>query len=837
MNQNNADHRSVASSADDDEDEADSSYHDSDEEDYSTSSRSSVSYESGDEESSCDDESSSASNSSDESSSNHRSRNSGDSTSTTNDVRRNSSPSSLIIAATDSSIAVVAPSSSSTGVATTATTATTNRTFHRGVLPISISTNGHDGIGPINKNNVLTHRRRRREKLSSLEANDDDDDVLSRPQCRQDEDEQQHGGTIQDHDDDDSDHYDNHHHHHRRRHRKTSSQRTHRKHSNKQQWHGMTQFCINYICCQTQKRSTRILIAAFFVWLMAQFYYFYYYDLKDYYYLDLKNSKGLYDEFFGPTGGGKGQNDHSRSSSGGGYIEDEYFYDYSNVYKRKSLEEIARLRKERVKEARKVLGSAAIGDDDDEEEEEEVVFDNEGYIKDSGGRRREQINNNSRGGRRKKKKNKKSRDSEGSSKVERLKPGCSPLEWHSYHFPNCNEIHEIDLRAAVRHPRESFVRQRIIATTTSDGTNATDASAPPFPWGFVSNGLWRDVFSCDPREEVTSSIEAPISPMPPAVLKVMKREHEYDQRNFQRHRRDALVMERLSSSHHLVAIYGYCANTVLTQAISHTLDDVIYARENERKKIWNPRNGYQVKPPLESWMGKDDNGELLATRETELGRIRLALGVFRGLMDLHEGDGTTDMEWLPVIHADLQAKQYLVDSDTGKVYLNDFNRCRFIAKKDSPIPAANNVTLATNVGTHIQSCPVYIPTAPGYARSPEEYNNAPLTEKLDIYSAGNILYGIITGKKPWNGERGKHIKDDIQTGKRPEVDAAIRDAEGTVDAELVRLLDRVYEADPDERASAKEVVVALEQLLEKVLARYETGDRESIGSSNVAENE
>jgi len=541
---------------------------------------------------------------------------------------------------------------------------------------------------------------------------------------------------------------------------------------------------------------------------MAQFYYFYYYDLKDYLAM---NSKGLYDEFFGPT---RGERDR------GGYIEDEYFYDYSNKYKKKTPQEMARLRRERIKEAREALGSAAVGD----MEEDDDGFDKEGYLKDSGGKKQNNSNNRRSRGR------KKSRDSEGSSKVERLKPGCSPLEWHSYHFPNCNEIHEIDVRAAVRHPRESFIRQTIV---TSDEANTTATES--FPWGFVSNGLWRDVFSCDPRGEVTSSIESPISPMPPAVLKIMKREHEYDQRNFQRHRRDALVMERLSSSHHLVAIYGYCANTVLTQAISHTLDDVIYARENERKKKWNPRNGYQAKPPLESWMGKDENGELLATRETELGRIHLALGVFRGLMDLHEGDGTSETEWLPVIHADLQAKQYLVDSDTGKVYLNDFNRCRFIAKKDSQSSAASNVTLATNDAvdaTPIQSCPVYIPTAPGYSRSPEEYNNAPLTEKLDVYSAGNILYGIITGKKPWNGERGKHIKQDIQTGKRPEIDAAIRDAEGTVDAELVRLLDRVYEADPDERASAKEVVVALEQLLEKVLARNET-----IKSSNAVEDE
>ena len=297
----------------------------------------------------------------------------------------------------------------------------------------------------------------------------------------------------------------------------------------------------------------------------------------------------------------------------------------------------------------------------------------------------------------------------------------------------------------------------------------------------------------------------------------MKSEHKYDTRNFHRHRRDALVMERLSSSHHLVPIYGYCAQTVLTGAISHTLDDVIYAREHEKVKKWSPNDGYQNKPPLESWMGTDEDGELLATRETEVGRIMLALGVFRGLVDLHEGDvGTSNMEWLPIVHADLQSKQYLVDAQTGHIYLNDFNRCRFITKKDQPTNSEGN-----NSSSTLESCPIYIPTAPGAARSPEEYSMEPLSEKLDVYSAGNILYGIITGDRPWNNERGKHIKADIQKGERPGVDDVIRNAKGTVDAELTRLLDRAYEQDQTKRASAREIVDELEKLLESELKKKE----------------
>ncbi|KAL3807969.1 hypothetical protein ACHAXA_010771 [Cyclostephanos tholiformis] len=442
------------------------------------------------------------------------------------------------------------------------------------------------------------------------------------------------------------------------------------------------------------------------------------------------------------------------------------------------------LREQRTREAIEALGTAA-GD-----------YSPDDLRRDSGGKR---VRSKER------KRGSRSRSSGGGyGGVERLREGCSELDWHGYHFPNCNEIHEIDLRGAVR--RDSYVDEDAI-------------SRNDLPWGFVGNGLWRDVFSCDPRGEADDASSSRTPHRPPAVLKVMKSEHPYDHRNFERHRRDALVMERLSSSHHLVSIYGYCANTVLTEAISHTLDDVIYARENEEVKRWSPRSGYVTKPPLESWMGKDEHGTPLATRETELGRIRLALGVFRGLVDLHEGVGASgdNIEWLPIVHADLQAKQYLVDSLTGKIYLNDFNRCRFLTKLNSTVSDGNDAGGPRS--RTLESCPLYIPTAPGSARAPEEYDMAPLSEKIDVYSAGNILYGIITGLRPWSDERGKHIRAAIQMGERPLVNDTIRNAVGTVDAELTRLLDRVYEHDPNKRASAREIVGELESLLTTELRR------------------
>ncbi|KAL7465378.1 hypothetical protein ACHAXS_005698 [Conticribra weissflogii] len=562
-------------------------------------------------------------------------------------------------------------------------------------------------------------------------------------------------------------------------------------------------FVTRHICCNKSRRSTQILMFAFALWLVAQCYYYYWWYAKEQRGGKVGNLH-RHHQYHPPP---KGQEEEFDKRIGPNGIYYERRFQSSIPYDREAI------RKQRVEEARQALGSAAANtfEDDDVGESEEGSVEGEAeYFRsnriDRGGKPNKVDIINQR---KQKIQRKKSKDASGATGVERIKKGCSALDWHSYHFPNCNEIHEIDLRGVVR--------RRKLRRSSAGGDEGPR-------WGFIGAGLWRDVFSCDPRDEtsfISNNNTDQSHIQPPAVLKMMKSEHPYDQRNFQRHRRDALVMERLRTSHHVVQIYGYCANTVLTQAISHTLDDVIYARENEEIKTWSPRGGLHTSPPLESWMGRDENGELLATRETEIGRIRLALGVFRGLKDLHEGLD------LPIVHADLQAKQYLVDSTTGRVYLNDFNRCRFLTKKDHPFHHAsiNNMTTAAKNSTfesELESCPLHIPTAPGASRSPEEYNMDPLNEKIDIYSAGNILYGIITGLHPWNQERGKQVKSAIQNGKRPEVDESIRNGErGFVDKELVRLLDWVYEGNVNKRASASEIVEELERLLDMQLKTVE----------------
>jgi hypothetical protein len=335
--------------------------------------------------------------------------------------------------------------------------------------------------------------------------------------------------------------------------------------------------------------------------------------------------------------------------------------------------------------------------------------------------------------------------------VEGLPPGCIPADWHTQSFPNCNDLHEINLRLMAPSRRRRFYG--II-----DDFNETSYVERP---RYISSGMWRDVWSVTPRW-VPGSYRSNER----AVLKMMKPEHDVNSRNMDRHRRDAMVMERLTSSPNVVSIYGHCGNTVVTEIGAQTLDSVLLS-------------------------GSGHATHNAVSRSTPLGRLLLARDAANGVAALHEVAGG------PVIHADITAKQFLVDFE-GRIKLNDFNRCRLMPH--------NNVTN--------EKCRIRIPSAPGLERSPEEYLLKEVDEKLDVYSLGNVLYSILTGTKPWRDEGSNAVKIKVRNGKKPHIDEAFR-KDGTSDAAFAVLVNLAYELDPALRISAAALVDELDIVIEK----------------------
>jgi serine/threonine protein kinase len=125
----------------------------------------------------------------------------------------------------------------------------------------------------------------------------------------------------------------------------------------------------------------------------------------------------------------------------------------------------------------------------------------------------------------------------------------------------------------------------------------------------------------------------------------MRYEHEYEERNYDRHRRDAVAAERLAGSPYVMDIYGFCGNSGIFEfADGGSLYDSIWYSDDDNK--WGPSE-----------------------------RLIVAYQVITGLADFHNWD----KEGVPAIaHTDITPSQFVYVGETGMYKLNDFNRCRFI---------------------------------------------------------------------------------------------------------------------------------------------------------------
>ena len=181
---------------------------------------------------------------------------------------------------------------------------------------------------------------------------------------------------------------------------------------------------------------------------------------------------------------------------------------------------------------------------------------------------------------------------------------CEPMQWwQETLFPVCNSIHEIDRRgdfamASFRH---------------------------------IATGGYNDVFT------FLDSMQRRY------VMKTLKGPEltDFTDRNFDRARRDALIMERLTRSPYIMNIYGFCGFTLLGD----------YAPEKSMDHyLWRPR-------------------ELLPLPE----QLQLACQAARALADAHDIDGDGRAA---ITHGDFASKQYI--RVNGVYRLNDFNRGRFL---------------------------------------------------------------------------------------------------------------------------------------------------------------
>ncbi|KAL7454188.1 hypothetical protein ACHAWC_009354 [Mediolabrus comicus] len=307
--------------------------------------------------------------------------------------------------------------------------------------------------------------------------------------------------------------------------------------------------------------------------------------------------------------------------------------------------------------------------------------------------------------------------------------------WQESSFLSCNQIHEMGLL------------DRVVMDE----------------FRYVASGGWNEVF------HVTSTLGLD----PALALKILspKRGNPdglvdmYKTRNFERVRQDALILERLSSSKHIMDIYAYC--------------------------------GIVIVGPFADGGTLEEKGLSSLKRKSSPERLKLMLDAAQGLAAIHEyGDIPS------IVHGDLTEKQYMFVREENylsgfRLVLADFNQAILIKR---------NSTAPDTACTFHRIDPDY-----GVFRSPEEYSHIPQTEKTDVWALGSIIYHILTGKKVWRAQyKKKDAEKAMIRGELPLIDDSIRNSNDLVDQTLLNAFKMCYVYDPRKRPSAKDIARYLE---------------------------
>lgn len=179
-------------------------------------------------------------------------------------------------------------------------------------------------------------------------------------------------------------------------------------------------------------------------------------------------------------------------------------------------------------------------------------------------------------------------------------PECVPMhKWQTQSFPTCNLIHETDLGQFFYHDNYNGNHNN----KQEDGLVGRDYHELVH---LKAHGYFRDVYEIKDCDKISK-----------IAFKTNRFERTFDAWTLDRHRMDALAMDRMTRSPYIMDIYGYCGVGSLVEFARGDLMHMLYAEQEAQRD--------------ESMMGKsviNDNNRFLR-------RLRYGLDVANAITDLH----------------------------------------------------------------------------------------------------------------------------------------------------------------------------------------------------------
>lgn len=91
------------------------------------------------------------------------------------------------------------------------------------------------------------------------------------------------------------------------------------------------------------------------------------------------------------------------------------------------------------------------------------------------------------------------------------------------------------------------------------------------------------------------------------------------------------------------------------------------------------------------------------------------------------------------------------------------------------------------------------------SRSPEEYLAQSLNEKVDIYAIGNLIYFLLTKRRPFADQRSSVAHAEVAKGTRPMIPEKFQNSADRNIAILLDIMKKSHAQDPSKRPFIEDI--------------------------------
>jgi serine/threonine protein kinase len=252
------------------------------------------------------------------------------------------------------------------------------------------------------------------------------------------------------------------------------------------------------------------------------------------------------------------------------------------------------------------------------------------------------------------------------------------------------------------------------------------------------------------------------------AMKTLRVDRLFDRTSLEMQQIDALVMERHTKSKRTLNMFGFCGQTSIVDfAVSDAQEELIVD---------------------------------MSPKKT----LEVAIDMAQSVADLHrilEEDGNH----LAFVHNDITPHNFVRVTPNGPLLLNDFNLVTLQCWDDEKrIPLGFD-----RVHKYLLRAPVWL--------APEQLTEKILTEKIDVYALGAVLFYLLTKHKMYSFEDNKLTEDEIRkmimSSTSPTLPSHITSSQSKEIQAIIHAVKLATNPRPDERPSAQEIVDFLDGTL------------------------